>query len=302
MTPHIVVLGAGYSGLIAARLTAMRTGATVTLVNERDRFVERVRNHQLASGQQLRDMPLRELLEGTGIRLTVDRVRSIDREERQVELARGADPVGYDLLIYALGSHADLDAVPGAAEHATAEQAERLRERMHTASTVAQVGGGLTGIETAAELAEAYPDRPVRLATSGALGAALSERGREHLHHTFDRLGIQVWEHAHVAKVAADGLLLEDGEHVGADTVAWIAGCKVPWLAREAGLAVDDRGRMLVDATLRSESHPEVYGIGDAAAARTQDGQELRMACATGQPVAVGTARAITDRLAGRTT
>lgn len=103
-TPHIVVLGAGYTGLTAAKLLAKRTGATVTLVNERDRFVERMRNHQLASGQRLRDMPLGDLLEGTGIRPIIDHVTGIDAAQRQVELARGAEPVGYDLLVNALGS------------------------------------------------------------------------------------------------------------------------------------------------------------------------------------------------------
>jgi NADH:ubiquinone reductase (H+-translocating) len=83
MTSHIMVLGVGYAGLIAAKLVARRTGATVTLVNERDRFLERVRNHQLATGQRLRDLPLHDLLKGTGIRLAVDRVTRIDPEQRQ---------------------------------------------------------------------------------------------------------------------------------------------------------------------------------------------------------------------------
>jgi NADH dehydrogenase FAD-containing subunit len=305
----MVVLGAGYTGLTTAKLLARRTGATVTLVNERDWFVERMRNHQRATGQQLRHRPLRDLLTGTGIRLVVDRATHIDAERRRVELAGGGEPVGYDLLVYALGSHADLLAVPGAAEHAHAlagaEQATRLRDRMRTAATVAVVGGGPTGIETAAELAETYPDRTVRLVTSGALGGALggalSERGRQHLHHTFDRLGVRVWEHATVAAVAADGLLLEGGEHIGADAVAWTTGFRVPTLARAAGLAVGDTGRMLVDDTLRSVSHPEVYGIGDAAAARKQDGREVRMGCGPGGLTAVVAVRAIGDRLAGRT-
>jgi NADH dehydrogenase len=304
-TPHIVVLGAGYTGLTTAKLAATRTGATVTLINDRDRFVERMRNHQLATGQRLRDLPLRDLVKGTGIRLVIDRVTHIDPERRQVGLARGAEPVGYDLLVYALGSHADLDTIPGAADHATAvataDQAQQLHDRMRTAGTVAVVGAGLTGIEAVTELAETYPDRTVRMATSGTLGEMLSERGRRHLRQTFDRLGIQVWEHAAVAKVAEDGLLLENGEHVGADAVAWTTGFRVPALARAAGLAVDDRGRMLVDPTLRSVSHPEVYGIGDAAAARNQDGQELRMGCGPGGITAVAAARAITERLAGRT-
>jgi NADH dehydrogenase FAD-containing subunit len=264
-----------------------------------------MRNHQLATGQRLRDLPLRDLLEGTGIRLVVDRVSHIDPEQRQVELASGAEPVGYDLLVYALGSHADLDAVPGAAEHATAvadaARAVRLRDRMLAASTVAVVGGGLTGIEVATELAETYPDRRVRLVTGDTLGPALSERGQEHLYRTFDRLDIDLHEHAHVAKVAADGLLLADGEHVDADVVVWTTGFRVPDLARKAGLAVGDNGRMVVDGTMRSVSHPEVYGIGDAAAAHMPDGRELRMGCGPGGLAGACAVRAIGDRLAGRT-
>lgn len=303
-TPHIVVLGAGYTGLTTAKLLTKRTGATVTLVNNRDRFVERMRNHQLASGQRLRHVPLRDLLQGTGIRLIVDHVTRIDPVRRQVELS-GGEPVGYDLLVFALGSRADLDSVPGAAEHATAvagaEQAAQLSDRMRTASTVAVIGGGLTGIEAATELAETYPDRTVRLATGGTLGGTLAERGQAHLHSTFDRLGIQLREHAQVVKVGANGVLLENGEHVDADVVVWTTGFRVPDLAREAGLAVGDNGRMLVDATMRSVSHPEVYGIGDAAAGRRPDGQELRMGCGPGGLTAGCAVRAIIDRLAGRT-
>jgi NADH dehydrogenase FAD-containing subunit len=303
--PQIAVLGAGYTGLTAAKLLARRTGASVTLVNNRDRFVERMRNHQLAAGRRQRGPALRDLLRGTGVRLVVDRVTRIDPEERRVELASGSEPIGYDLLVYALGSQADLDAVPGAAEHATsiadAEQAARLHDRMRTASTLAVVGGGLTGIEAATELAETYPDRTVRLVTADTLGPAVSERGQAHLYRTFDRLGIHLHEHAHVAKVAVDGLLLENGVYVGADAVVWTTGFRVPRLAREAGLAVGDNGRMLVDATMRSVSHPEVYVIGDAAAARRPDGRELRMGCGPGGLAGACAVRAIGDRLAGRT-
>src|SRR5690606_36125327 len=206
-TPHIVVLGAGYTGLTAAKLLARR--APVTLVNDRDRFVERMRNHQLAAGQPVRGTPLRDLVAGTGVRLVVDRVTRIDPDRREVELASGAEPIGYDLLVYALGSTADLDAVPGAAEHAVAvadaERAVQLQDRMRAASTVAVVGGGLTGIEVATELAESHPDRTVRLVSAGRLGPALSERGQEHLYRTFDRFGIRLHEHAPVAKVGPDG-------------------------------------------------------------------------------------------------
>ncbi|WP_119726613.1 NAD(P)/FAD-dependent oxidoreductase [Thermomonospora amylolytica] len=302
---QIVVLGGGYTGLAAAKLAARWTDARVTLVNERDRFVERVRMHQLAAGDRLRDLPLSDLLEGTGVSLVVDRVTGIDAETRKVRLAGPVPDLDYDLLVYALGSRADLDSVPGAAEHAytvaDAESARRLRERLRDGGeTVAVVGGGLTGIEAATEIAESHPDLKVELVTGGEFGQALSRKGRAYLRRTFDRLGIGVRDHVRVAKVGPDGLVLEGGDLVDADTVVWTTGFRVPDLAREAGFEVDGYGRMIVDGTLRSVSHPEVYGIGDAAAARRPDGQELRMACATGLPAAQAAMKAIAARLAGK--
>ncbi|WP_236788281.1 NAD(P)/FAD-dependent oxidoreductase [Amycolatopsis sp. GM8] len=304
MAPHIVVLGAGYSGLIAAKLAARRTGAPVTLVNARDRFVERVRMHQVASGQEVNETPIRDLVSGTGIQLIVDRAVRIDPSTREITLAGRPEPLRYDVLIYALGSQADLGSVPGAAEHAhtvaDVQHARLLRDRLRNGGSVAVVGGGLTGIEAATELAESYPDTPVELVTSGVLGAALSRRGQRHLGRVLERLGVERHERARVVEVAADGLCLANGERIAAGTVVWTTGFQVPALAADAGIAVDERGRMIVDATLRSVSHPEVYGIGDAAAMRRATGQELRMACATGLPAAEHATMAIARRLAGR--
>lgn len=299
---HIVVLGGGYSGMLAANLAARRRGSRVTLVNERDRFVERVRLHQVAAGQELREHKLADQLRD-GARLVVDRVTGIDPAAHRVDLAAG-EPLTYDVLVYALGSQADLDSVPGAAEHAHtvagAEQALALRERVAAGGTVTVVGGGLTGLESATELAESLPSLKVRLLTEDVLGERLSERGRRHLRRTFTRLGVEVRDQVRVAQVRADGVVLADGEHVASDIVVWTTGFVVPALAAQAGFAVDGHGRMVVDETLRSVSHPDVYGIGDAAAVHRPDGQELRMACATGLPVAQQAVRAIEARLAGR--
>jgi NADH:ubiquinone reductase (H+-translocating) len=303
MTTRIVVLGAGYAGQLAARLAARARDVSVTLVNERDRFVERVRLHQLAAGEELRDRPLAELIENTRIDLVIDRVTAIDPAAKSVVLA-GGGTVPYDTLVYALGSRMDVDSVAGVAEHAytvaTAEEAARLRERVAAGGVVTVVGGGLTGIEAATELAERHQGLKVRLVTGGELGAALSAKGRRHLRSTFDRLGIELREQALVAEVRADGVVLADGEHVASDIVVWTTGFRVPALAAEAGLAVDEHGRIVVDETARSTSHPDVYGIGDAAAMRMTGGQELRMACATGLPVAQQAVRAILARRDGR--
>jgi NADH dehydrogenase len=303
MTTRIVVVGAGYSGQAAAQLAARARDVEVTLVNERDTFVERVRLHQLAAGERLRARPLSKLLKGTGITLVVDRVTAIDPDARSVVLGSGRT-LGYDTLVYALGSRMDLDSVPGAAAHAytvaTAEEAARLRERVADDAVVTVVGGGLTGIEATTELAERHTGLKVRLVTDGTLGAALSEKGRRHLRRVLDRLGVEVREDARIAEVRADGVVLSDGEHIGSDTVVWTTGFTVPALAAEAGLAVDGHGRLLVDDTARSTSHQDVYGVGDAAAMRMAGGQELRMACATGMPVAQQAVRALLARRDGR--
>ncbi|GAA1990258.1 NAD(P)/FAD-dependent oxidoreductase [Amycolatopsis minnesotensis] len=297
----IVVIGAGYTGLAAAKLAAKWTGAEVTLVNASDRFVERVRLHQLATGQRLRDLPLRDLLAGTGVRLVVGKVRAIDPDAREVRLDNAS--IGYDKLIYALGSHAALDDVPGAAEHANTvashDDAERLRGKLAESRTVAVVGGGLTGIEAAAELAESHPRLKVSLVTGGPLGATLSERGTRHLHRVFGRLGVDIRENAKVIEVRADGLVLADGDTVEADTVVWTAGFVVPSIARDAGLEVDAAGRMIVDEALRSVSHPDVVAVGDAAAIRLASGLELRMACATGLPTTQHAVRVLAGKGTG---
>ncbi|WP_010693142.1 hypothetical protein [Saccharopolyspora spinosa] len=75
--------------MAAAKLAARWTDAEVTLINAGDRFVERVRLHQLAAGQALRDLPLADLVEGTGVTLVVDRMTGIDATGQ----AGRADPV-----------------------------------------------------------------------------------------------------------------------------------------------------------------------------------------------------------------
>lgn len=301
---NIVVLGGGYSGLLAARLLARQANTKVTLVNAGDRFVERVRLHQLASGQSPRDLPLAEMLGDSGVELINDRVTAIEADGRTVRLATEPRTVDYDFLFYALGSQADFDSVPGVVDHAytvtDADHATRLRERLGLGGVVAVVGGGLTGIETAAELAESHPELTVRLVTGDDFGGALSDRGRRHLRHAFARLHIETRDRARVCEVRADGLRLADGEHVDADTVVWTTGFRVPPLARQAGFAVDANDRMVVDDTLCSVSHPNVYGIGDAAAIHGVDGQECRMACAVAVPASARAVGAFIDRLAGR--
>ncbi|NRQ37331.1 FAD-dependent oxidoreductase [Nonomuraea sp. NN258] len=307
MTHRIVVLGAGYAGLAAAKRAArrLRTAgrARVVLVNDADHFVERVRLHQVAAGQALPGRPLAGLLAGTGIELVIARVTGVDLREKVVRLDRGHGTLGYDTLVYALGSRADLTSVPGAAEHAfgvaRAGDAERLRDGLAGVSSVVVVGGGLTGIETAAELATSRPGLKVGLVTAGRIGAGMSGRARRHLLAAFGRMGVDLREDATVRAVTAAGLLLDDGRDRPAEAVVWTAGFRVPALAGQAGLATDEHGRVVVDGTLRSVSHPEVFAIGDAAAAPVRGGPS-RMSCQIGLPMGWRAGDLVADLVTGR--
>lgn len=301
---RIVVLGAGYAGLTAARHLVRRAPArqaAVTLVNRSPHFVERIRLHQVASGQRLATTPidLPDLVVGT--------VTGLDLTHRQVQVGEGR--INYDTLVYAMGSDADRDAVPGVRDHAGTladlEEASRLAarlDRLPPHSLVAVTGGGLTGIEAAAEIAYARPDLQVTLLNSGPVGGWLSPRARRHLTKAFHELGVTVDNDIVVTAVNEDNVTVADGSLVPADLVVWAAGFAVSPVARQAGLAVDDRGRIKVDDHLRSVSHPEVYAVGDAATPPTAPGPGSRMSCQTGLPMGAHAARNILRQLQGRPT
>ena len=143
-------------------------------------------------------------------------------------------------------------------------------------------GGGLTGIEAAAEIAESFPELRVRLVTAGRLGDWLSPAAQRYLTTSFERLGVEVSDDTRIAEVTKRRLRLVDGRDVEFDLCVWAGGFTVPTLAAEAGLAVDPRGRIVTDDHLRSITDPRVYAIGDAAAIPGVWGDALAMGCRTG--------------------
>ncbi|MFG2470372.1 NAD(P)/FAD-dependent oxidoreductase [Streptomyces canus] len=309
MQHRIIVLGAGYSGAIAAGRLAKRLrreDVAITLVNAEPDFVERVRMHQLAVGQDLKPRPLREVFAGTGVELKLAKVTSIDvdRKAVAVESTEGTAELPYDTLVYALGSGGNDNGVPGVAEHAhqiaSRPGALRLRERLTQLAegeTVLVVGGGLTGLEFSTEVAEARPDLDIRLATRAGLGDWLSPKGRAHLRNVIDRLGITVYENAAVTAVEADQVTTADGRTLPAAVTVWTTGFAVHPLAAATSLELADTGRIVVDATMRSVSHPDVYAIGDAGHALGAGDKPLRMSCASGTPMAWQAADSIAARL-----
>ncbi|MFF5723432.1 NAD(P)/FAD-dependent oxidoreductase [[Kitasatospora] papulosa] len=311
MKHRIIVLGAGYTGAVAAGRLARRLhreDVAITLVNAEPDFVERVRMHQLAVGQDLRARPFSEMFADTGVELKLAKVTDVDVDSRTVTVidANGAQELAYDTLVYALGSGWNTQGVPGTTEHAHditgRPGALRLRERLaglDAGESVIVVGGGLTGLEAATEIAETRPDLDVALAVRGGLGDWLSPKGRGHVRMVCARLGVTVHENTSVTGVAADHVTTADGVSLPAAVTVWTTGFAVHPLAKATALEVDGTGQIVVDGTMRSVSHPDVYAIGDAAMAMGPGDKPLRMSCASGTPAAWQAADSIAARLTG---
>ncbi|MFE3900277.1 NAD(P)/FAD-dependent oxidoreductase [Streptomyces sp. NPDC059153] len=307
-THRVVILGAGYAGMAAAIQLAARVkgreGVQVVVVNAQERFTERLRLHMTATGQQLPELSIPEMLEGTGAQFVRGWVTAVDADARTVRIDDDR-VLRYDTLVYGLGGVADTSAVPGVEDHAytlsSAQDAELLADRLGRlgSGTVVVGGSGLTGVESAAEIAERYPELNVVLLGRQEPGAAMNPKAKAYLHAALGRLGVEVRAGEEVAKVLPDAIELAGGESIAADVVLWTSGTRVSPLAAAAGPAVDERGRIVTDAALRSVSHPEVYAIGDAAAIRQGYGV-MHGTCQGGMPTGVHAALSIDRALKGK--
>lgn len=307
---QIVIIGAGYAGMMAALRLANQTRrqpVAITLINAQDKFVERIRLHQLATNQALVERPIADMLRGTGVRFVQGTVTALDPTRKQITLQDSARPVSYDKLVYALGSYTERSRVPGAAEYTfTLDHASamRLRERLPGVAArggkVLVSGAGLTGIESATEIAEVYPALRVEVVTSDSLEDDLSIPGAAYVHETFRQLGITLRERTTINRLEANRALTGDGSALPFDICVWATGFGVSPLARQSGLRVNPAGQIVIDARLRSVSHPDIYAVGDAASFAPESGLSLRMACATALPMAVQAADNLSAWLRGK--
>lgn len=305
--PHVVILGGGYAGVLAALRLSGRSGARVTLVNAAPHFVERIRLHQLASGQRLAPRPLEVLLGGTGVNLLIAHVVGIDAAAQRVQLQRpdgSSLTIAWDYLMYALGSGAGSHCIDGAEHlHSVASEsgAHKLASRLSSlspGSRIAVIGGGLTGIETASELAESFAGLRVSLLSNGELAPGLSRGGRDYVRSSLRALGVEVREGVTVLGAEREALILNEGP-IPVEAAVLCAGFTASPIAARSDLSVNDRGQLLVDAQLRLPSHPNIFGCGDGVLAR-RAGKDVRMACATAMPMAAHAADNLSALLRGQ--
>ena len=249
MTDHrIVIAGAGYGGLSCALRLARRApaGTSITLVSATDRFIERIRLHQRATGQNIGDWSLPALIRGTGIQLRVGQIDRLDHSHRTLSV--GDERIEFDTLVLALGSHVDVDSVKGVREHARVAEFgsvsgihEALRKIAARSGRVTIVGGGLTGIELATEIAESFPDLQVSLVTQTRLAETWSAAARVHALEAMKRLGVRVEEGPHIRAVHEKQLETDRG-NLPFDLCIWAGGFVGHPLAWNSGLKVNRAG------------------------------------------------------------
>ncbi len=265
--PSIVVAGGGYAGMAALAAFQRRNSADVTLVDPSP-------VHQLipelptalreggSVGQHT--MPFAELLKDTGVSWRQDAVRRVLAAEKRVILHSGGELV-FDWLLMCVGSTTRWPSVPGLRNHAypfrTAVDAQALRDRLahNDGLMVVVLGGGLTGVEVAGELAARHRVRVLEAAPRvlPEVGPGLSR----YADRVLRQKGVAILAPAQVKAVEASRLLMDGGDAISYDVLVWTGGIAPPdvdW----AGVDMDDHGYPVPDEW--GQVAPSVFVAGDA--------------------------------------
>ena len=271
----------------------------------------RVRNYEAdLSGVRV---PLDDVLGPIGVRRVEGAATDIDFVRRQVTVTSAATrrEIGYDRLVFALGSQLARPDVPGASEHAFDVDAYDGAQRLnaHIEALAAQplderrfaavvVGSGLTGIEAATELVaklRAAMDRAgldaaarprVILVDSGPqIGSAMGEDAAPIIAEALAALGVET--RAGVRVVGSDGVgaTLSNGEVVQASAIVWCTGMRANPLTERFPVERDRSGRLPVDEFMRVKGVAGVFAAGDVASARLDDSHASVMSCQHARPM-----------------
>ncbi len=310
---QIVVLGAGFAGLIAAvgaarklaELHMPRNEISVTVVNRDPWHAIRVRNYET----DLSDVrvPLEEVLGPIGAELVVGEVTTVDCNRHEILCNSAGRPVTlpYDRLVFALGSELVRPPIPGLAEHAfdidTYDAAARLgahiaglpdRPASPGRFTALVVGAGLTGVEAATELATRLRDiangAPARIILADRaprVGSNMGEGACAVIEQALRSLGIEARSGVTIAAVTERGARLSSGEEIAAETIVWCAGMRAHPLAASLPGAHDRFGRIAVDRFLKVEDCADVFVAGDSAAAPIDAAHVSVMSCQHARPM-----------------
>ncbi len=297
MSKQIVILGAGYGGLLSAlsvRQYLNESEATVTLINKTPTHQIITELHRLAAGNistEAAALPLDKLLKGNDINLKVASVDSFSVDNKEVKLSDGST-LSYDALVVALGSKTAYFGISGLEENSmvlkSAEDANRIHahveERIKSFAesgdeadaTILIGGGGLTGTELVGELADETPKlarkygvdpAKIKLKLVEAMPKILPMLPDELINRamtSLEKRGVEFLTNLPVTNVEGNVVELKDGQKIVTNTFVWTGGVQGNPLVGECGIEVN-RGRATVNNYLQSTSHENVFVAGDSA-------------------------------------
>jgi NADH dehydrogenase len=299
--PHVVVIGAGFGGLGAAKQLA-HTPVDVTIVDQRNYHTFQPLLYQVATaGLNAADVgyPVRGIFHGQpNVSFRHARVTGVDWARSLVELD-GDEPLPFDYLVVGAGAVTHYFGIPGASDYGyplyTLDDAIALRNHILECFEAADadpslvddgvltfvvVGGGPTGVEVAGALAELFTNvlrkdfprldvsraRVVLVEMGDRLLAPFTPASAAHAAEILGDRGVEVWTGETVASVEPARVTLASGREISAQTLIWAAGVQANPLAAGLGLETTKSGRIVVDVTERVVGHDNVFAVGDVAA------------------------------------
>jgi NADH dehydrogenase FAD-containing subunit len=334
--PRILIVGAGFGGLVAAR-ALRKVAAKVTVIDRRNYHLFQPLLYQVATaGLSPADIasPIRGILrDQANAEVLMARVTGVDRARREVVIDDSGRRIPYDYLIIAAGArHAYFghdeweDVAPGLKkiDDATAirhrilvafEKAETATdpEERRRLLTFVIVGGGPTGVEMAgaiAELAKKTLARDFRTIDPASARVILVEGGPRVLlafpealsakaRRSLEKLGVEVLTNTSVDLCDADGVVSR-GMRIEARTILWAAGVQAAPVAKWLQAGKDRAGRVKVNPDLTVPGDPAIFVIGDNAAVMQANGQPVPGVAPAAKQMGAYVARVIAGRIAGK--
>jgi NADH dehydrogenase len=311
--PHVVIIGAGFGGLEAAK-TLQDAPVRVTLIDRNNYHKFQPLLYEVAmAGLEPDDIAhnVRNIFQGNDtVHFQLGTVTSIDTDAQLVHL-QGSAPVRYDYLIGAAGAVSNDFGIPGVREHGfplknvpdavnlrnhILRQFERYDRKRGQAGEGALnfviVGGGPTGVEMAGALVELFDTldddfaefrprqeaRCVLLEMQDDLLPPYEQPQREYTRRVLEERGVEVLTNTAVDRVEEEAVHLSDGATIPTETLIWAAGVKASPVADMFGVEQARDGRVIVQKDLCVPGHPEVFAIGDMAAIDGEEGYEPQLA------------------------
>jgi NADH dehydrogenase len=305
-TPKILILGAGYGGLLTTLHLQKKLNyneAEITLVNKHNYHYITTWLHEPAAGTAPADharVPLDQIIDMNKINFVKDTVQSIQPEERTVTLDSG-NVLSYDYLVIGLGSDPETFGIEGLKEYAfsirSINAVRQIREHIeymfakyknepHRTDYLTFVvgGAGFTGIEFSGELADRIPElcqefdvdpSLVKIYNIEAAPTALPGFDPELVSYAVDILqkkGVEFMIGTAIKQCTPEGVVLANGEEIKAATVVWAAGVRGNSIVEKSGFEVM-RGRVKVDEFLRAPGYDNVFVVGDCALIFNDEGR-----------------------------